>query len=137
MWGLSIGDVAREAGLATSAIRFYEKSGLLPQPPRISGQRRYSPEIHQRIALIQIALDAGFSIVETRTFLTGFDAATKPSARWRSLATRKLAEVEASIERAQRMKLLLETRFQCECLTIQDCERRIASRSCKETRPLE
>jgi DNA-binding transcriptional MerR regulator len=130
MRGMAVGEVARMAGLAASAIRYYEKSGLLPKPPRISGQRRYDPEILGRLAVIKIALDAGFTIAETRTFLTGFDASTKPSARWRTLATRKLVEVEAQMERAKRMKALLETGFRCGCPRIEDCERAIASKSC-------
>jgi MerR family redox-sensitive transcriptional activator SoxR len=130
MRGLSIGEVAREARLATSAIRYYERAGLLPKPPRMSGQRRYGREVLARLALIRVALEAGFTIAETRTFLTGFSVATKPSARWRSLASRKLVEVDAGIERARRMKQLLETAFRCECPTIEECERKIAARSC-------
>jgi MerR family redox-sensitive transcriptional activator SoxR len=130
MRGLSIGEVAREACLATSAIRYYERAGLLPKPPRQSGQRRYGPEVLDRLTLIRVALDAGFTIAETRTFLTGFSGATKPSARWRSLASRKLAEVDATIERAHRMKALLKRSFRCECPTIEDCERKIAAKSC-------
>lgn len=130
MRGLAIGEVARNAGLATSAVRYYEKAGLLPKPPRVSGQRRYDHEILGRLSLIRIALDAGFTVAEVRTFLTGFDAATRPSARWRALASRKLVEVEAQIERATRMKALLERGFRCECPRIEDCERKIASKSC-------
>ena len=131
MRGLSIGEIAREAGLATSAIRYYEKSALLPKPPRLSGQRRYGRDVLVRLAIVRIALDAGFTIAETRTFLTGFNAATKPSARWRSLASRKLVEVDATIARAHRMKELLEKGFRCECPTIEDCEQKIAAKSCE------
>jgi MerR family redox-sensitive transcriptional activator SoxR len=127
---LTIGQVAHEAKLATSAIRYYEKAGLLPKPPRRSGQRRYDRTILGRLALIRIALDAGFTVRETRTFLTGFDVTTKPSARWRSLASRKLEEVDAMMERAARMKVLLETGFRCGCPRIEDCERAIAAKRC-------
>lgn len=131
MRGLAIGDIAREAGLATSAIRYYEKSGLLPKPPRVSGRRRYGRETLARLSLIRVALDAGFTVRETRLFLSGFDAETKPSARWRALATRKLTEIEQQIARTRRMKELLETGFRCECPTIEDCERKIAAKSCR------
>ena len=130
MPGLTIGQVAREAKLAASAIRYYENEGLLPRPPRQSGQRRYDREILGRLAVIRIALDAGFTIRETRMFLTGFDAATKPSARWRALAARKLVEVDAQMERANRMKALLESGFRCGCPRIEDCERAIAAKTC-------
>lgn len=131
MRGLSIGDVARKAGLATSAIRYYEKAGLLPKPPRASGQRRYDSQILGRLAVIRIALDAGFTVAETRTFLTGFAAETRPSSRWRALAARKLVELEAQIDRTQKMKAILESHFRCGCPTLEDCERAIASRSCR------
>jgi MerR family redox-sensitive transcriptional activator SoxR len=127
---LTIGQIARHAKLATSAIRYYEKAGLLPKPRRQSGQRRYERETLGRLAMIRFALDAGFTIRETRTFLTGFDAAATPSARWRALAARKLIEVDAQMERARRMKKLLESGFNCSCPRIEDCERAIADKRC-------
>jgi MerR family redox-sensitive transcriptional activator SoxR len=131
MRGMAIGEVARKAGLATSALRYYEKAGLLPKQQRISKQRRYDAEILGRLAVIRIARDAGFTIAETRTFLTGFGAETRPSARWKTLASRKLGEVDALMDRALRMKALLESSFRCGCLRLEDCERAIASKSCR------
>ncbi|HXO15025.1 MAG TPA: MerR family transcriptional regulator [Steroidobacteraceae bacterium] len=123
----SIGEVAREAGLAASALRYYEKAGLLPAPPRRSRQRRYTEAVFGRIYLIRLALEAGFTIGETLLFLTGFSQQTPPAARWRALAARKLEEVEALMDRAQRMKLLLETSFQCRCPRLEDCEQFLRS----------
>jgi len=120
---LSIGKVAQAAGMSASALRYYEKAGLLPAPPRRSRQRRYDESVFGRIELIRVALDAGFTIRETRTFLSGFPADTPPAARWRALAARKLPELEQAIERAQRMKLLLESSFRCRCPELADCER--------------
>ena len=120
---LSIGQVAREAGLSTSALRYYEKAGLLPAPPRRSRQRRYEEAVFGRIYLIRLALEAGFTVGETRLFRSGFSEQTPPAARWRALAARKLKEVDALMDRAQRMKLLLETSFQCRCPRLEDCEK--------------
>lgn len=131
MHELSIGEVAREAGLATSAIRFYEKSGLLPAPPRRSKQRRYEEGVLGRLYLIRIARDAGFTIAETKLFLTGFSRETPPASRWRTLAARKLREVDALMERARQMKLLLESSFQCRCSRLEDCERLIRAACAK------
>ena len=64
---LSIGQVARAAGIAASALRYYEKASLVPPPPRKSRQRRYDESIFGRLELIRLALDAGFTIRETRT----------------------------------------------------------------------
>lgn len=120
---LSIGEVARATDMSASALRYYEKAGLLPAPPRRSRQRRYDEEVFGRIELIRLARDAGFTIRETRIFLSGFAADTPPAARWRVLAARKLPELEQAIERAQRMKWLLESSFRCRCPQLADCER--------------
>jgi len=124
---LSIGEVAQAAGIAASALRYYEKVGLLPAPPRRSRQRRYDESVFGRIELIRAALDAGFTIRETRTFLTGFAADTPPAERWRALAERKLPEVERALERTQRMKWLLESSFRCRCTQLEDCERYLSA----------
>lgn len=128
---LSIGALARETGLAPSALRYYEKAGLLPGPPRRSGQRRYDERVLGRVELIRHALAAGFTIRETRTFLSGFPADTPPAARWRELAARKLVEVNELIEQAQRMKSLLETSFHCHCGQLADCESYLRDHRCK------
>src|SRR3989440_10970337 len=108
---LSIGEVARQAGLAASALRYYERAGLLPAPPRRSRQRRYTEAVFGRISLIRLALEAGFTIGETRLFLTGFSEQTPPAARWRALAVRKLEEGNALMDPARRVKPLLGERF--------------------------
>ena len=123
----SNGKVAQAAGLSASALRYYEKAGLLPSPPRRSRQRRYDESVFGRIELIRVALDAGFTIRETRMFLSGFAADTPPAVRWRALAARKLAELQQAIERAQRMKLLLGSSFRCRCLRLSDCERYLSA----------
>jgi MerR family redox-sensitive transcriptional activator SoxR len=130
MKSVGIGAVARATGLAPSAIRYYEKAGLLPKPGRLSGQRRYGPEIIGRLRIVQLARDAGFTIAETKTFLTGFSATTTPAARWRSLAERKRAEIDVQMARCARMKQLLDSSFHCGCLRIDDCERAIIT-SCR------
>lgn len=118
---LSIGEVALRAGLNPSAIRYYERIGLLPDAERVSGQRRYDESVLGRLAVIEFAQRAGFTLAETRTLLSGFSAKVPPSARWRSLAHRKLPEVEALIARASGMKRLLEEGLECECLSLEEC----------------
>jgi len=125
---LSIGRVARETGVSASALRYYEKSGLLPAPPRRSRQRRYDASIFGRIELIRLARDAGFTISETRTFVSGFSADTPPAARWRVLAASKLEEIERLMARARRMKALLRASFKCRCPRLADCERYLGER---------
>lgn len=128
MTGFAIGKVAQLTGLAPSAIRYYEKAGLLPRAARQSGQRRYEAELVGRLRIIRVAREAGFTIAETRTFVAGFSQTTPPAVRWRALAQRKLAELEALSERIALMRKLLESSFNCRCLRIEDCERAMAAR---------
>ncbi len=119
---LSIGEVARRAGLQSSAIRYYESVGVLPKPERLNGRRRYDTSVLQRLAAIQVAQQAGFTIAEMRILFHGFAEGTPPSTRWQALAHKKLAEVDALISRAQGMKRLLEKGLRCGCLSLDDCK---------------
>jgi len=127
MSGMSIGQIAGICGVAPSAIRYYEKAGLLPKPIRVSRQRRYDDQAIGRLRLLQVARDAGFSIAETRTFVTGFPSTTPPAVRWRTLAERKLSEIDTQMKRLRRMKALLRSSFDCRCMSLDDCARIIGT----------
>lgn len=118
---LSIGEVARRTGLRTSALRYYEDAGIIPPPRRVNGQRRYDAEVLTRIAVIRMAQEAGFTIEEVKTLISGFPSGTPASARWQSLAHQKLAEVDALIARAQAMRRVLEESLACGCLSLETC----------------
>jgi MerR family redox-sensitive transcriptional activator SoxR len=118
---MTIGEVARRAGTATSAIRYYETEGLLPPPARINGRRRYDASVLQRLAVIDRAQQAGFTLRETRELFFGFVAGTPPAARWDTLAQRKVAELEAQLTRIQAMQDLLREGLRCGCLTMEQC----------------
>lgn len=124
---LTIGDVARRTGLRTSALRYYEAAGLLQPVRRTRGRRVYDATVFESVALIRLAQDAGFTVSEVRRLLSGFDRAAPASTRWRSLAERKLDEVNARIERAEQMRELLERLLKCRCETLGDCVRRRAT----------
>jgi MerR family transcriptional regulator, redox-sensitive transcriptional activator SoxR len=119
--GLTVGELARQAGLRPSAIRYYETAGLLPAPPRVSGWRCYDANARTRLAVIEVAKLAGFTLAEIRILLRGFSPRTSPSARWHKLARQKLPEVENLIARAHAMKRLLEEGLNCGCLRLEDC----------------
>jgi MerR family redox-sensitive transcriptional activator SoxR len=119
---LTIGEVARRAGLRPSAIRYYERIGLLPEPTRASGQRRYDETVLKRLAIIDVARRAGLRLEEARTLLDGFSPTTPPGARWRALAQRKLPEIEGLIARATTMKQVLERGAECRCVSFDDCD---------------
>ena len=118
---LSIGEIARRAGIAASALRYYESAGLVPAPARMSGRRVYEPAVLDRLAVIALLQRAGFTVAEMRTFLTEFPADAPPSKRWQTLASRKLPEVEALIARATAMRDILERGLRCECPTMEEC----------------
>jgi MerR family redox-sensitive transcriptional activator SoxR len=121
--GLLIGEVARRAGVSTSALRYYESVGLLPPPARISKRRSYESKVLGRIRIILLALDAGFTVKETKTFISAYPLSTTPAERWRVLAAKKLAELDAQMTRLTQMKLILNDSFQCRCMRIEDCEK--------------
>jgi DNA-binding transcriptional MerR regulator len=116
---LRIGDVARTAGVRKSLIRYYEQIGLIPEAPRVSGQRRYDASVLRRLAVIDVAQRAGLSLDEIRDLL---EIGTDPlSPRLRELAERHLAEVDALIARAEQVRAWLQTATDCECQTIEEC----------------
>ena len=116
---LTIGEVARRAGVQASTLRYYESIGLLPSPQRVHGQRRYTPEVLQLLAVIQLAKTVSFSLEEIRALLYDTSMTARPSERWRILACHKLAEVEAVIAQAQQMKYLLEEAIACQSLLLE------------------
>jgi DNA-binding transcriptional MerR regulator len=130
MKGMAIGEVGWKAGIAPSAIRYYERTGLLPKPARQSGRRRYEPDVLGRLEIIRIAREAGFTIAETKMFLAGFPVGTTPSARWRALAANKMKEIDATLVRAAQMKKLLVSQFNCRCETLDHCASAIARKRC-------
>lgn len=118
---LSIGAIAERAGLNTSAIRYYERIGVLPRAPRRAGRRRYDPAILEWLSLIALAREAGFSMAEIKRLVTGFSPGTRPAARWKELAERKLGELDAVIARAERMRAVLRIAMDCGCFRLEDC----------------
>jgi MerR family redox-sensitive transcriptional activator SoxR len=124
---LSIGELAGQAGMAPSAIRYYESIGLLPEPRRVSGRRRYDAAAPARLALIGRAREAGFTLAEIGELLEGFPPGTKPAQRWNAFAARKLAEIEDRIARAEAMREMLRHLMTCECPDMETCATRIAA----------
>lgn len=118
---LTIGAIARRAGVATSVIRYYETIGLLPVPTRLNGRRRYDASTVQRLHVIGHAQQSGFTLGEIRELFLGFDVGVPPSVRWEALARRKLADLEAQLARIHAMQDLLHEGIRCGCLTIEQC----------------
>jgi MerR family transcriptional regulator, redox-sensitive transcriptional activator SoxR len=123
---LSISEVARQVGLKPSAIRYYEQLGILPPAERISGQRRYDRTVLYRLAIVQRARQAGFALHEIRMLFFGFQQGTRAEVRWRRLADRKLAELNALAEQITSMQNLLQRmKANCHCKTLDMCGKAI------------
>ena len=120
---LPIGEVARRAGVRASAIRYYEEAGLLEEPERVGGKRRYDEEALRRLALIGGAKRAGFTLGEIRTLLHGFPAEPGAAQRWQALASEKLVEVDDAIAQLRETRELLEEALRCECASLDECAR--------------
>ena len=121
MGTVRIGEMARRAGVRPSAIRYYERVGVLPEPERENGQRRYSADALTRLTVIGMAQEAGFTVAEIVTLFHGFEPGTPAAARWRELAEGKIGEIDAQIARVQLMRRVLDQSLQCECLTLDEC----------------
>jgi DNA-binding transcriptional MerR regulator len=105
---LTIGEVARRAGVATSAVRYYERRGLLAADTRRSGQRRYTEATMRRLIFIGMLQDAGLALDEIAGVL---DAATVQE--WKAIAARRLGALDAEIEQLQRARSYLEGALLC------------------------
>jgi DNA-binding transcriptional MerR regulator len=105
-----IGELARRTGVATSALRYYERIGLLSPAERAGRRRRYPPSTAEHVALIRLCQDAGFTLAEIGRLLAAWSRGRRT---WDRLAERKIAELDARIADAQRAKKLIEHALEC------------------------
>src|SRR6202023_2202154 len=119
---LTISEVARQVGLQASAVRYYERIGLLPRVPRRSGQRRYDTTALYRPAIIRRARQLGFTLSEIRHLFFGFRDITRASERWRTLSQRKLAELDDLMDGIKAVRgVLRKLMTKCQCDTLDQC----------------
>jgi MerR family transcriptional regulator, redox-sensitive transcriptional activator SoxR len=123
---MKIGQLAASAGVNASAIRYYERMGLLAAPHRVGGQRRYPGDALDRVLLIRFAGEMGFSLGEIKLFLNGLRENAPVGPRWKKLAHRKVREVEENIQRSLLLKSLLENLLHCRCASLQMCVQRLS-----------
>ena len=116
---LAIGEVAERAGMSTSRIRYYEARGLLPDPEREAGKRRYAEDVLRRLAIIDAAQRVGFTLEEIRDLLGSRDQPAHE--RLRQLAVLKLPELDDLIARATSVRRLLKICSKCNCESIDVC----------------
>lgn len=108
MSGLTIGRVARGAGLAIDTVRYYEREGLIEKPARTSsGYRQYPADAVARLRFIRQAKELGFTLSEIRELLALKVAPGKSCADIRARAEAKIADIEQRVAQLTRMKRAL------------------------------
>lgn len=125
---LSIGEVSERTGLATSAIRYYEREGLLPRAPKEGGRRVYDPDVLDRLAVIALAKGAGMTIAETKRLLAPIGRKRPAAESWRRMARHKAKELDEQIAELEKMKTVLARLTECDCPTLEDCGRALRAR---------
>ncbi|HWX97654.1 MAG TPA: MerR family transcriptional regulator [Solirubrobacteraceae bacterium] len=118
---MTIGEVAAKANVRSSAIRYYEEIGVLPEPERVRGQRRYTLDVIRRLAIIDVARCAGFSLEEVRELMAANEGHRAAHESVRALAERKLPAIDALIESAQAVRRWLAVATACQCETLDVC----------------
>jgi DNA-binding transcriptional MerR regulator len=114
---LSIGELGRRVGASPSALRYWERVGLLETAERVGGQRRYPPSVVERVGLIRLCQDAGFHVGEIRDLLVD-----DPTGRdWRPTVEAKLAEVRREIAQRQAAEAFLEHVLACPHPSLAEC----------------
>ena len=121
MMEMSISQVAHQAGIRPSTLRYYEEIGLLPPPRRVSGRRQYDDSVFERLAIIQTAQQAGFTLAELRILLNDILATSSPSLQWHDLIQRKVQEMNKLLLNVQNMKSLLEDIMDCDDASLAEC----------------
>jgi MerR family redox-sensitive transcriptional activator SoxR len=120
---LTIGDVARRSGVATSALRFYEERGLIASERNESGHRRFRRPVIRRVAFIVFAQRVGLSLDEIAAELARLPADRVPQRRdWSKLSRTWSARIDERIAELERLKAGLTECIGCGCLSLDRCQ---------------
>jgi len=126
---MTIGEAARRAGIQASAIRYYERVGLLPRPVRVSGRRSYDGSILDLLGLVRFARETGFSMREVKALFGPQHQGQPISARWRSLARAKVSEIDRHLANLKTARELLRRVMACRCVEPAQCGRQLRALS--------
>lgn len=120
---LTVGEVAKRAGVATSALRFYESHGLIASDRTDAGHRRYHADVLRRVAFIKVAQRVGLRLDDIRTALGSLpDSRTPTRADWARLAQSWQPLLDERIALLESMKRKLDGCIGCGCLSLDSCE---------------
>lgn len=119
---LTIGELAARSGLATSALRFYEKEGLIASKRSRGGQRRYARGVLRRVAFVRAAQELGLTLGEIREALASLpDGRTPTKQDWQRLSRGFRATLDARIDGLVRLRDRLDGCIGCGCLSMKSC----------------
>ena len=119
---LTIGEVSRRSGVASSALRYYEDRGLISSERRAGGQRRYQRHVLRRIAFIVFAQRIGLTLAEIGAELAKLDPNRVPNRRdWSRLSASWAARIEERIAELERLRTGLTECIGCGCLSLDRC----------------
>jgi len=119
---LSIGEVADRAGVATSALRFYEKEGLIASDRSAGGQRRYRRDVLRRVAFVRVAQRVGLSLGEIRAALHELPESRAPSrSDWARISKGWRGRLDERIVMLEGLRDQLSSCIGCGCLSLGDC----------------
>ena len=116
-----IGEVARRAGVRASAIRYYERIGLLARPARRNGRRQYGADVIGRLRLIRFGKDLGFTLEELKSLSQSVAGPEASTGAWRRIGRRKAEQVREDIEHRARVLSRLEEVLLCQCKSLGSC----------------
>ena len=120
---LPIGEVSARSGVAPSALRFYEREGLISSMRTDGNQRRYDRAVLRRIAFIQAGRAAGVTLADIQRALNGLPRSRTPSRKdWERLSNKWRDDLDARIETLQALRDRLTTCIGCGCLSIDQCD---------------
>lgn len=123
---MNIGELAKRFGLRPSALRFYERIGLLDPPPRLGGRRAYDEAAARRIAFIRNAQHSGLTLAELQSLIRDGRSGISPRRLWRGTAEKKLALIDRKIAQLRASRAALAKTRGCRCRTFTQCESRLA-----------
>jgi MerR family redox-sensitive transcriptional activator SoxR len=119
----SVGELAARAGVATSALRFYEAHGLIQSERNASGHRRYRPDTLRRVAFIRVAQRIGLSLGEVADALGSLPSQRTPTRDdWNELSSRWLPRIDEQIATLELLRDRLDGCIGCGCLSLDTCE---------------
>ncbi|MBD8826095.1 redox-sensitive transcriptional activator SoxR [Pseudomonas sp. CFBP 13602] len=119
---LTVGEVARRAGVAVSALHFYEKKGLIASVRTSGNQRQFPAHVLRYVAVIKVAQRAGFSLKEIKQALDAYPSDSKlTTGQWRNISSRWRDNFNERILMLTRLRDELDGCIGCGCLSLVDC----------------